>query len=197
MLQNNDRANKFVEAITKEALEKKAIIENEINEFVASEMKEAELAALSESYNMIQKAGARIHSDSSSKISAGKLESKRKLLARRAEMVGEVIGGVAGKLAEFTASAEYADFLAKSAAAGVDYIGGDAVVYMCAADEKFADIVRAQSDGFTVEITDDIKIGGLRFSDRDNFKIADDTLDKRLETGRAWFMKNSDLALKE
>ena len=192
MLPNNERANKFVEAITREAMEKKAEIENEINEFVTAEMKTAELAALGDSYNMIQKAGAAIHSDSAAQVSAAQAAGRKGLLSRRSEIADEVLEKVAEKIREFTKSGDYKAFLMKSAQNAKKIIGEDMTVYLRSADRDFGDEICTGN----IEVDDEIILGGLHFSDKSGVRRIDDTLDKRLLQGHEWFMKNSGLTVK-
>ena len=196
MLPNNERANKFVEAITREAMEKKAAIESEINEFVTAEMKSAELAALEESYKIIQKAGAEIHINSASQISASKAENRKKILSRRSEIADEVLQKVALKVQEFTKTDDYKDFLKKSATAAVGIFGDDMTIFVRSADKPICDQLSSISKDIKIEIDDKITLGGLHFSDKASVRHIDDTLDRRLEQGHEWFIKNSDLTVK-
>lgn len=192
----DERVSKFIAAITKEAEEKRSVIEQETRAFVETEMNKAELEALNESYSMIQRAGASIRSDAGSRISAGKLESRRQLLLRREEIVGELLDAVSARLKKYTATQEYTALLEHSAAKAADVFQGLFIVFLRPEDMHLADVVKkAAGDRCTVMEDTSIQLGGLRFSDPEGFRLADDTLDARLKDGREWFMKHSGLTV--
>lgn len=192
----DERVSKFVAAITREAEEKRAVIEQETKCFVESEMQKAELDALNESYLLIQRTGSNIRNDEGSRISAGKLESRKQLLLRREEIVKEVLAAASEKIKEFTATPEYGELLKKSAEEGAALFGNNYKVYMRQADSKYAGQVKAAGGKCEIVFDDAIQLGGLKFSDISGFRFADDTLDARLSDGRDWFMKNSGLTIR-
>lgn len=192
----DERVSKFVTAITKEAEEKRSAIENETKAFVEAEMKKAESEVLQESFQLIQHAAANIRSDAGSRISAGRLESKRALLCRREEIIEEVLSAVKDKVRKFAESAEYEAFLKKSAEKGKEIFGDGLRAFMRPEDMKYAAAVAAVT-GCDPESDSSIELGGLKFSDSAGFKFADDTFDSRMALGRDWFVKNSGLAIPE
>lgn len=192
----DERVSKFIAAITREAEEKRSAIEEETRAFVDAEMNKAEMDALNESYNMIQRAGASIRSDAGARISAGKLESRRQFLLRREEIVSELLDAVAVRLKKYTDTKEYADLLERSAKAAALLFPKGFTAFLRPADMRLADRVKTAADGLcTVAEDPSIKLGGLRFSDSEGFRMADDTLDARLRDGRDWFVKHSGLTV--
>lgn len=189
----DERVVKFVSAINAEAEEQRAAIEQETQRFVEREMQQAQTDALNESYQMIQHAVANIRADAGSRISAGKSARKRDLLMRREQIIEEVLAAVREKLADFTASPAYADFLKASVEQSSALFDGAYNIHIRPADMHYSSLIAPQ--GCTVIADEQIRIGGLKFSDLNGFKTADDTLDTRLQGGRDWFMKNSGLRL--
>lgn len=190
----DERVVKFVAAITHEAEEQRTAIEQETQSFIEGEMAKAESDALQESFHLIQQAAANIRADAGSRISAGKSEKRRQLLLRREAIIDEVLAAVSEKIRAYTQTAEYAEFLKKSAERGSALFGKDYRVFLRPEDMRYASVV--ESVGCSVESDESIRLGGLKFSDMDGFKTADDTLDARLQAGRAWFMKNSGLTVR-
>lgn len=196
MPQQDERVSKFAAAITKEAEEKRSAIEQETQHFVESELEKAEMEALSESYQMIQKAGANIRSDAGSRVSAGKIESRKKLLLRREAIIGEVLDGVSERVKAYVQTPDYGTFLQKSLTDGAELFEGAFIVYLRPDDASFEEALRSSCDRCKIEQDTSIRLGGLKFSDANRFRYADDTLDVRLKDGRQWFMKNSGITIR-
>lgn len=194
MAQDDNRVSKFVTAITREAEEQKLRIEQETKDFIARELEKAEMEALQDSYKLIQRSASNIRIDIGCELSAKLMENRRVLLQRREAIANEVMKEAAEKVEAFVRSPEYEDFLVRSAAKTAALFGGRKVTFFVApGDIKFRARLEAAVPGCTVNPDDSIRLGGLRTSDGDGKRVADDTLDARLASQREWFRKNSGL----
>ncbi len=192
----DDRVSKFVTAITREAEEQRQRIEQETKDFIASEMEKAEMEALNDSYKMIQRAVSNIRADVGSQLSSRMMENRRALLARREEILEEVLGKAGERLAAFTGTADYAAFLTASAKKALAVLRTEKpTVYLRPADMSRQAEIAAAIGPCRFEEDAGIRLGGLRMTDEAGKIAVDDTLDTRLAAQRTWFQQNSGLVL--
>ncbi|HIZ83138.1 MAG TPA: V-type ATP synthase subunit E [Firmicutes bacterium] len=192
----DDRVSKFVTAITREAEEQRQRIEQETKDFIASEMEKAEMEALNDSYKMIQRAVSNIRADVGSQLSSRMMENRRALLARREEILEEVLGKAGERLAAFTQTADYAAFLTASAKKALAVLRTEKpTVYLRPADMSRQAEIAAAIGPCRFEEDAGIRLGGLRMTDEAGKIAVDDTLDTRLAAQRTWFQQNSGLVL--
>lgn len=192
----DDRVSKFVTAITREAEEQRQRIEQETKDFIASEMEKAEMEALNDSYKMIQRAVSNIRADVGSQLSSKMMENRRALLARREEILEEVLGKAGERLAAFTGTADYAAFLTASAKKALAVLRTEKpTVYLRPADMSRQAEIAAAIGPCRFEEDAGIRLGGLRMTDEAGKIAVDDTLDTRLAAQRTWFQQNSGLVL--
>lgn len=192
----DDRVSKFVTAITKEAEEQRQRIEQETKDFIASEMEKAEMEALNDSYKMIQRAVSNIRADVGSQLSSKMMENRRALLARREEILEEVLGKAGERLVAFTQTADYAAFLTASAKKALAVLRTEKpTVYLRPADMSRQAEIAAAIGPCRFEEDAGIRLGGLRMTDEAGKIAVDDTLDTRLAAQRTWFQQNSGLVL--
>ena len=192
----DDRVSKFVTAITREAEEQRQRIEQETKDFIASEMEKAETEALNDSYKMIQRAVSNIRADVGSQLSSRMMENRRALLARREEILEEVLGKAGERLAAFTGTADYAAFLTASAKKALAVLRTEKpTVYLRPADMSRQAEIAAAIGPCRFEEDAGIRLGGLRMTDEAGKIAVDDTLDTRLAAQRTWFQQNSGLVL--
>lgn len=192
----DDRVSKFVTAITREAEEQRQRIEQETKDFIASEMEKAEMEALNDSYKMIQRAVSNIRADVGSQLSSKMMENRRALLARREEILEEVLGKAGERLVAFTGTADYAAFLTASAKKALAVLRTEKpTVYLRPADMSRQAEIAAAIGPCRFEEDAGIRLGGLRMTDEAGKIAVDDTLDTRLAAQRTWFQQNSGLVL--
>ena len=192
----DDRVSKFVTAITREAEEQRQRIEQETKDFIASEMEKAEMEALNDSYKMIQRAVSNIRADVGSQLSSKMMENRRALLARREEILEEVLQKAGQRLAAFTGTADYAAFLTASAKKALAVLRTEKpTVYLRPADMSRQAEITAAIGPCCFEEDANIRLGGLRMTDEAGKIAVDDTLDTRLAAQRTWFQQNSGLVL--
>lgn len=192
----DDRVSKFVTAITREAEEQRQRIEQETKDFIASEMEKAEMEALNDSYKMIQRAVSNIRADVGSQLSSKMMENRRALLARREEILEEVLGKAGERLVAFTQTADYAAFLTASAKKALAVLRTEKpTVYLRSADKAREAEITAAIGPCRFEEDASIRLGGLRMTDAAGKIAVDDTLDTRLAAQRTWFQQNSGLVL--
>jgi vacuolar-type H+-ATPase subunit E/Vma4 len=184
-----EKISKFVQAITREAQERRAEVTRETDEFLANELKKAEEEALSESFAFIQRRAAVIREDIGRALSKNLQDERRKLVSRRDEIVDEVFAKAQKRLLEFAASPDYKAFLLDSVKSAGESLGKLGALYAGERDSAYKDEL-SKAAGAPVYLNDEICLGGLRFENLEKTLLADDTLEARLEAQRGWFLEN-------
>ncbi len=137
---------------------------------------------------------SRIKTSVNKTISDYESEKKSALIALRAKITENVFNQVKNKLAEFKNSADYENFLLKSAKSLTASIGDDAVILVSTEDMKYAEVIANETQCKVKEDTS-IELGGLRAINSDETIIIDDTFENRLNAEHQDFIKKSNLKI--
>lgn len=194
---NDEKMNKFYQAINHYATEQRKKIEQEIAEYKRKEVEEAEVGALTEAYRMIQKEMAEMRNGISQELAQRELQGRRKLLEQRQKITDTVFERAAAELAAFSQTPQYADMLIRFTAELPEKFKKDStVIFLKEDDAKYQEQIKKVFGADCSFRTDpEIKLGGLRASNLEIGLVADETLDSLLEEQHAWFEENSGMAI--
>ena len=197
MLNQEERAAKFFDAITKDAEERHEEMTRKTRETVESGLEKAKTKAHSQAQAKIERERMLKEQEFNRTVANEITQQRARLTDKRGAITDEVFGDAREKLTAFTESDGYADFLKKSAAGfAAVFPQGDVIVYVRPGDMRFADdIKKAFGRDCKVESSDEITIGGCRAGVAGGSTVADDTLDTRLEAQREWFLENSGMSV--
>ena len=197
MLNQEERAAKFFDAITKDAEERHEEMTRKTRETVESGLEKAKTKAHSQAQAKIERERMLKEQEFNRTVANERTQQRARLTDKRGAITDEVFGDAREKLTAFTESDGYADFLKKSAAGfAAGFPQGDVTVYVRPGDMRFADdIKKAFGRDCKVESSDEITIGGCRAGVAGGSTVADDTLDTRLEAQREWFLENSGMSV--
>lgn len=197
MLNQEERAAKFFDAITKDAEERHEEMTRKTRETVESGLEKAKTKAHSQAQAKIERERMLKEQEFNRTVANERTQQRARLTDKRGAITDEVFGDAREKLIAFTESDGYADFLKKSAAGfAAVFSQGDVTVYVRPGDMRFADdIKKAFGRDCKVESNDEITIGGCRAGVAGGSTVADDTLDTRLEAQREWFLENSGMSV--
>lgn len=197
MLNQEERAAKFFDAITKDAEERHEEMTRKTRETVESGLEKAKTKAHSQAQAKIERERMLKEQEFNRTVANERTQQRARLTDKRGAITDEVFGDAREKLVAFTESDGYADFLKKSAAGfAAAFPQGDVTVYVRPGDMRFADdIKKAFGRDCKVESSDEITIGGCRAGVVGGSTVADDTLDTRLEAQREWFLENSGMSV--
>lgn len=197
MLNQEERAAKFFDAITKDAEERHEEMTRKTRETVESGLEKAKTKAHSQAQAKIERERMLKEQDFNRTVANERTQQRARLTDKRGAITDEVFGDAREKLVTFTESDGYADFLKKSAAGfAAVFPQGDVTVYVHPGDMRFADDIKnAFGRDCKVESSDEIAIGGCRAGVVGGSTVADDTLDTRLEAQREWFLENSGMSV--
>lgn len=119
---------------------------------------------------------------------------RERIAAARQEIEDRTFDSAAEKLAEFTRTPAYRDFILDSAKQMIRAASGSPLtVYVRGEDMKFAGDIGALSPGVSVTADDTIVTGGIRAVSDGAKLFMDDTLDTRLQAQREYFREFSGL----
>lgn len=126
---------------------------------------------------------------------AAEYESSKRLtlVSLRSELAGSIFSDAELKIKEFTASAEYSDFLKRSAKSLLETVGSEIIFYVRPCDIVYADILKEIADGAGIREDSTIRLGGIIATDKNETLRADDTLDSRLSAEKKAFFESTDL----
>ena len=173
MANSEEKVSKFVQAITQYAQEQKEKIHQEVEDFKTAKLQEAEQQVLRDAYSLIQKERLELQGDMSREMSRRDLAARKELLALRRDMMSRVFAEAEIQLAAFRASP--------------------------AVGPQDTELLPQRRElcpqGCPVQVADDIRLGGIRGVNLSAGRMADNTLDTRLEEQKDWFITHAGLTV--
>ncbi len=185
----NRQVEQFLATIREEGAKSCAEIEAKTEEDAAEALAQTERREKARSAEVIRVATARATAQGNRQLSDGRAALRAELAAQRDTLQKEVFALAQNKLAAFTASAEYAAWLQKSAARIAAALGEGCTLYARRADLT---LFKAPA-GCAVAADDSIALGGLKGVS--GAAVADDTLETRLAAQHDWFLEHSGLSI--
>lgn len=203
MMTQEEKLNKFTQAINEYAQEQRDRIMREVETHNAAELEKAEKEFREESYKTIQRRTGEVRSMISRELAAKESAGKKRLLERRNAIEREVFERAASKLEEFTKTDAYKTYLRKAAIearksfikCGEEHLAST-VIYIRDRDKKCSPLIKTAFGDCTVKVDPGIVLGGLRAENAEIGRIIDITLDVSLEQQHEWFAEHSGLTIK-
>ena len=193
MTQDN-KTSSFLKAINKYAQQQSDAILKEAEEFRKQEIERATKEAITDAYTLIQKNITVEKAKIVTEYAKLAQKSRSEIFIRRNEIVDEIFQKSTDKLLSFTNTAEYDEYIKKSANEIAKlFENKNCVISIKKEDANKADMIKAIISNCTVEYDDSILIGGIKGFCEEMSVIADDTLDTKLSNQRQWFAENSNL----
>lgn len=134
----------------------------------------------------------KIQSDAALKAAEYEAAKRLRLANLRKELSDGIFDEAVLKIKEFISSAEYSDFLKRSAQRLVNTIGSDIIFYVRPCDMIYSDILKEAAPSAQILESDRITLGGIIATDKSETLRADDTLDSRLSAEKKAFFENAD-----
>lgn len=187
----------------KEEIERLANLEEEK---ILAEAKELEIEAYEQIKNeakkdadaLLAKELAEISSNASVEASLSQEEKTKKLVETREGYVAKIFKEAKNRLTEFVNGDDYKTYLIKHMEKISSlYQMSNSILKIRQNDTKYADdLVKAYGIDLTVEVSDEIKIGGFIIENKATNVVIDESLDTALENQKEWFYKTSGLMIK-
>ncbi len=193
MTQDN-KTSSFLKAINKYAQQQSDAILKEAEEFRKQEIERATKEAITDAYTLIQKNITVEKAKIVTEYAKLAQKSRSEIFIRRNAIVDEIFQKSTDKLLSFTKTAEYDEYIKKSASEIAKlFENKNCVISIKKDDANKADMIKTIISNCTVEYDDSILIGGIKGFCEEMSIIADDTLDTKLSNQRQWFAENSNL----
>lgn len=193
MTQDN-KTSSFLKAINKYAQQQSDAILKEAEEFRQQEIERATKEAITDAYTLIQKNITVEKAKIVTEYAKLAQKSRSEIFIRRNELVEKVFKKATDKLVAFTKTADYDEYIKKSATEiAMLFENKNCVIYIKSDDKAKADMIKAIISDCTIEYDDSILIGGIKGFCEEMSVIADDTLDTKLSNQHQWFTENSNL----
>lgn len=194
-----EKINTFTSLVLKDAEEKRdKLLENVEKEYTERlDAKETEL--LQSAYESIQQNIHDAQKDANARVLHAELDSKKKLILRREEIISEVMAAVKNKIVEFTKSSEYEKWLLSKIEKALFEVGkGNKTVYISSDDIKLKEKIEQLPDTgkITVEAAAEKDfIGGAKILNNDRKLSVDYSFKEMLSEEKQKFLQSSGLAL--
>ena len=187
----------------KEEIERLASLEEEkilaeAKELEAEAYQQIKAEAKKDADALLAKELVEISSNASVEASLSQEEKTKKLVETREAYVAEIFKEAKNRLNEFVNSNDYKTYLIKHMEKISSlYQMSDSILKLRQNDIKYADdLVKAYGIDLTVEVSDEIKIGGFIIENKATNVVVDESLDTALENQKEWFYKTSGLMIK-
>lgn len=192
MIEENERAAKFIKAIQRDGEQRRAAIMKTIDETAAAEIAQIKATVETKTREIEEYERVRLQENTNRRLSNSVLRTGAELAKKRSEITHEVFESCKQKILAFTEEPAYSDYLAASAEALLNILHSETAVFYASA--KDIDLVKTKVPASCrVEIDPEIYLGGLRA--KVGTMEADDTLDVKLETQKEWFLQNSGMSI--
>ena len=189
MLEQDERIAKFLDAIDRDAQERRRQIEAQVDQANAEALERAKAEAQAQAQQLIRKELYKQRVAVNQKFAKEAASLRTALAGRRTEIADQVFLEAEQSLRAFTEKPEYQAFLFGSAARCAALLPqGESVVLLVR--EAFGRPCEVRADA-------SIRIGGLKASCEAKGLVADDTLDNRLQNQHGWFLEHAGLTLEQ
>lgn len=193
-----ERLNERVQVIGAKILEQARQQSKELIDD-ATRTKERELRQFQEQlttrmFRKMQEEATAVRLGAMREAASQRLEAHRALLRRREELSGLVVAAVRGRLADYVKTPEYREqVLEKLTALAEGYDHAESTVFFSADDMELAEQAKKILPGCSAEPSGEIVIGGFRLLNKKAAVLIDETLDRKLEEQRRWFLMHCNM----
>lgn len=178
------KLEKFSESVNSEVEEHISKILGEANELSGKELEKAEDDALLDAYNKIQKSVRDTEAKYRRMYALEEQKFRMDALRHREELSNRIFSDIEKKLAEFTSSEKYGEYL--FTIAGEENLSGSGEIAVSPRDKAFGEKL-GEKYGCEVKLDDSIELGGLMIIDKEQGMIIDKTFDSALEEQKKAF----------
>ena len=187
----DQKVSNFIQAITAYAEAQRRAIHEDVEKYKAERLRDAEEEALRDAYALIHREQAEMRREIGREMARRDVDTRKKLLSRRRDIMAGVFSRAEESLREFTAGGDYQAWLKKSLAEMRHMLPDEGTVYYHRPED--AETVKTLDipSGSVFSENEEIQIGGLRGLNSSAGILLDDTLDIRLELQREWFIENA------
>lgn len=197
MIKQN-KINKFVSLITREAEEQKLSIETETKQIIDKEIRQTEDEALKECYDYMKQKTLELEKNNGNELSQQLFEYNKRVILHRNRISDSIFNKVLDRLNDFCKSKAYEEFLTRCINNISSAFKSDVpTVFIKSGDETAATVVKSICPNVILKEDASIQIGGISAVNADETVFINDTLDARFEAQKHWFSANSGLTISD
>ena len=192
MIDENERAAQFLQAIQRDAEHRRSEIVKAIDAEIAAELEKQRAEAEKKAARMEEYETQRATENANRLLSQSVLEAGAELARRRTQIADEVFAACEKKISDFVNGPDYGPFLKQNATGLLSMLRCDTAQFFA----RPQDLELAEQNlpkGCTVQADPSIRLGGLRA--RAGSTEADDTLDIRMENQKDWFLRSCGMSI--
>lgn len=194
-----EKLNNFTSLVLKDAEKKRDKLISEVKTEYSRRLDEKETELLGTAYEGIQKNIQKVRANANERVHNAELDSKKKLILRRQEIIGEVMSEARAKIIEFTKSEKYEAWLLDKIEKALFEVGkGSKIIYISSDDIGLREKIEQITDTarITVEASPERDfIGGAKVLNTDRKVAVDYSFKEMLAEEKQVFLQSSGLAL--
>lgn len=194
-----EKLNNFTSLVLKDAQEKRGEILHNIEKEYSEKLDEKETELLQNAYENIQQCIRDAKKEANARVLHSELESKKRLILRREEIIDEVMSSAEKKLHEFAQSNEYEEWLVSTIEKALFEVGkGSKTVYISPEDIKYRERIAKipEMSRLTIEASGEKNfIGGAKVLNTDRKVSVDYSFREMLSDQKQKFLQESGLTL--
>ena len=192
----NEKLNAFSAIVMRNASKQRDKLIAETENKYQSMIAEKENEYLKEAYETIQKSKSECRREAGEELLHAEMDSKKKVLLKREEIINDVMDSVKDRLMDFSHSDGYGKWLVEKAKTAAREVGdGNKIIYVSPEDMKYRN--KLKSVGGKIEsVSDRGFLGGVRVYNADRRISVDYSFKELLAEERQSFLQNSGLAIR-
>lgn len=192
-----EKIDKFAHDIMTDVSQKRKAIMEDTEKELEAIYEEKELAYLSKAYEIIQNGLKNIQREKNEIISRSIMDSKRKILKAREDIIKDTFEDAEKKLMDFTQEEDYYDYLRKMIKEDMKQIGdGDILIYIADSNKKYLSALNKEfSNKVTLEDKNTKMIGGCKIFNKTRNIFLDDSFYSKLYGQKETFLHNCNLEI--
>lgn len=193
----SEKLNKFASIVLQDANEERDKLIEETEDKYQTIIAEKESEYLEEAYKLIQKCKTEAKKASGEELMQIEMDSRKKLLLKREEIINNVMTEVRERLSEFKHSPEYGDWLVRKAKAALFEAGeGNKTIYISGDDMKYKPSLESIGEAAVEGTADHGLMGGIRVYNHDKNISVDYSLKELFAAEKLLFLQNSGLSIR-
>ena len=194
-----EKLNIFTSLVLKDASAKREKLIEDVEKEYAERIGEKETELLQEAYNTIQHTIQDARKDANERVLHAEIDSKKKLILKREEIIEEVMSDAKREIVRFTESEKYGEWLLDKIEKALFEVGkGAKTIYISSDDIRFKEKIEQIPDmsGINVEASPEHDfLGGAKVLNTDRKVAVDYSLKEMLALQKQAFLQNSGLTL--
>lgn len=192
------RVKKFIASITREAEKERDEIIREQQEYIDAAVLRAKKSAEHDERVAVRRKMSRLKGEVGRDFAKKQSGLRNELFSYRDNITNSVFDEVKAKVADFTKSPEYKNFMLSTAKKAATAVGENGcIVYIRKEDSALSDDILSAIEGASVCIDDEITLGGVKVKNAAGSLVANDTIDVRIKAELERFKESCGMMIEQ